>query len=182
MLPGLRTQLDALIEKRDRFQRDLQALSEQQLRYRPAPDAWSFAEVAQHLLQVEREVTKAARKPGVERRGRRRNAREWIGFGAFQSIVHLNLRIKIPQKVAGLVTPADNPDMKVLWSEWAKVHEDLAIYLEPLREESLHEMAFGHPIMGPTPVRGVLPFLHRHFDHHMRQVGRIRRSAGFPAA
>ncbi len=182
MLPGLRRQLNALIEKRTKFQRELQALSDQQLRYRPAPDAWSFAEVAQHLLQVEREVTKAASQPGVERRGRRRNAREWIGFSAFQSIVLFNLRIKVPGKVAKLVTPTGNPDMGVLWSEWAKVHEDLALYLEPLREESLREMAFRHPIMGPTPVTGVLPFLHSHFGHHMRQVGRIRRSAGFPAA
>ena len=182
MLPGLRSQLDSLIEKRSRFEAATRALSENQVRFRPAPGSWSIAEVAQHLLHVEREVTKAAMKPGVERRGRRRTPREWVSSVVFLAVVRLNWRIRVPQKVAGRVTPAAEPDMEELWREWGDLHANLARHLETVRPENLGDMAFKHPLIGPTPVRRMLPFMLQHFGHHMRQVGRIRRSPGFPSA
>jgi hypothetical protein len=160
--------------RRAKFEGDTRALSEAQLRFRPAAGAWSIAEVAQHVLHVEREVTKAAMKPGVERRGRKRTLREWAGMIVFLAVVKLDFRIRVPQKVAGRVTPAADPDMDALWSEWRALHQDLARHLETVREEDLGDMAFKHPIVGPTSVRGMLPFLTQHFDHHMRQVRRIR--------
>ena len=182
MLAGLRSQLDALGARRSRFEAETRALSENQMRFRPAPGTWSIAEVAEHLLQVEREVAKAAMKPGVERRGRRRKPKEWLGYVAFLAVVHLDWRIRVPQKVAGRVTPAAEPDMDKLWREWQELHANLGRHLETVRAENLREMAFKHPIVGPTSVRRMLPFMLQHFDHHMRQVGRIRRSPGFPAA
>lgn len=182
MLPRLRASLDELVAKHARFEAGTRALSEAQLRFRPAVGAWSIAEVAQHLLQVEREVVKAAAKPGVERSGRKRNAAEWIGFLMFRAIVRLNVRIKVPRRVAGRVTPASDPDMDTLWAEWSEVRARLESYLESLRPVDLRLMAFKHPIMGPTSVKGVLQFFHQHFDHHMRQVARIRRSPDFPRA
>lgn len=180
MLPRLRAQLDGLVARRARFEAETRALSETQLRFRPAEGAWSIAEVAQHVLHVEREVAKAAMKPGVERRGRTRTPRELAGMIAFLAIVKLNFRIRVPQKVAGRVTPATNPDMEALWSEWREVHERLGQHLETVRAENLGDMAFKHPIVGPTSIRRMLLFLLQHFDHHMRQVGRIRRSPDFP--
>lgn len=180
MLPELRAQLDVLTASYTRFEAATRALSERQLRSRPAEGAWSIAEVAQHLLHVEREVVRAASKPGVERRGRTRSPREWIGYLLFLAIVRLNIRIKVPRPVAGRVTPAADPDMDLLWTEWSDERAALARYLETVHEEDLGRMAFKHPIMGPTRVRAMLPFLRNHFDHHMRQVHRIRGAPGFP--
>lgn len=182
MLPRLRAELDGVTRRRMTFEARTRVLSEAQLRFRPSAGSWSIAEVAQHLLHVEREVTKAASKPGVERRRRRRTAKEWMGYLAFLGIVHLRGRIKVPGKVAGRVTPAAEPDMDQLWREWSELHANLAAHLETIREEHLGLMAFKHPIMGPTSIKGVLPFFRQHFDHHMRQVRRIRRSPGFPSA
>lgn len=182
MLPALRQRLDAIIARRTSFESETRSLSERQLRFRPADGAWSIAEVAQHVLHVESEVVRAAMRPGVERRGRKRTAKEWVGFSLFQAIVHLNVRIKVPQRVAGRVTPAANPEMNRLWTEWSAVHADLARYLETVGEQDLGQMAFKHPIMGPTKVRDMLPFLRNHFDHHLRQVRRIRGAPGFPPA
>lgn len=182
MLPRLRAQFDALATRRANFETGTRALSEAQLRFRPAEGAWSIAEVAQHVLHVEREVTKAAMQPGVERRGRRRTPREWARRIAFLAIVKLSLRIRVPQKVADRVTPAADPDMDALWPEWSELHENLARHLGIVREENLGDMAFKHPIIGPTSIRGMLPFLTQHFDHHTRQVDRIRRSPRFPRA
>jgi hypothetical protein len=181
VLPRLRAQLDGLVSRRARFEAETRALSEAQLRFRPAEGAWSIAEVAQHVLHVEREVTKAAMKPGVERRGRSRTPRELAGMIVFLAVVKLGVRIRVPQKVAGRVAPAADPDMDALWSEWREVHGNLESHLETVREENLGDMAFKHPIVGPTSIRGMLPFLLGHFDHHMRQMRRIRASRGFPS-
>lgn len=179
MLPRLRSQLDDLFKQHAAFAAETQALSDEQLRFRPAAGAWSIAEVAQHVFHVEREVTRAAAKPGVERRGRGRTIREWIGFALFLAIVHFNVRIRIPEKVVGRVTPNSEPEMAPLWRQWDDVHASLERFLETVTPGELSDMAFKHPIMGPTTVRGMLPFLLKHFNHHMRQVERIRRSAGF---
>ena len=182
MLPRLRAELDDAIRRRLTFEEQTRALSEAQLRFRPAEGSWSIAEVAHHLLHVEREVTKATTKPGVERHGRRRTAKEWLGFLVFLAVVYLRGRIKVPGKVAGRVTPASDPDMEQVWREWREMHANLASHLETIREEDLGQMAFKHPIMGPTSVKGVLPFFRQHFDHHMRQVRRIRGDWRFPPA
>lgn len=182
MLPALRTGFDTLSRKRTSFEAQTRALSEVQLRFRPDEGSWSIAEVAHHLLHVEREITRAASKPGVERRRRRRTAREWVGYLIFLAVVHLHARIKVPEKVAKLVTPSANPDMDQLWLDWTDLHAKLAGYLETVREDDLELMAFRHPIMGPTSVKGMLSFFLSHFDHHMRQVRRIRRSPDFPRA
>ncbi len=182
MLQRLKAEFEGLVARRAAFEAETRALSESQLRFRPAEGSWSIAEVAHHVLHVEREVAKAAEKPGVERRGRRRNPREWIGFGVFLAIVSFDFRIKVPQAVAGRVTPETNPDVDVIWSDWRTVHASLARYLETVHERGLGEMAFKHPIIGPTKVLGLLPFLRKHFDHHMRQVQRIRGAPGFPSA
>lgn len=182
MLPLLRSQLNALIARRSAFEAQARGLSGAQLRFRPAPGSWSISEVADHLLHVEREVVKASTKEGVERRGQRRTPRQWLASKAFRAITWLNIRIKVPAKVAGLVTPGSTPDLSAIWEEWRDVHERLELYLETIGPADLGDMAFRHPILGPTNVRGILPFFINHFDHHMRQVRRIRASAGFPGA
>jgi hypothetical protein len=182
MLPSLRSQLDAVMARRSNFEAQARGMSEAQLRFRPAPGAWSISEVADHLLHVEREVMKASTKQGVERRGQRRTLKQWLAAKGFRAVTRLNIRIKVPAKVAGLVTPGSAPDLNALWAEWRDTHDQLERYLETIGPANVDDMAFRHPIIGPTSVRGMLPFLVSHFDHHMRQVRRIRASAGFPGA
>ncbi len=99
----------------------------------------------------------------------------------FLAVMRGHLRIRVPRKVAGRVTPATDPDMDALWAEWRELHDSLERHLETISEDNLGDRAFKHPIIGPTSVRGMLPFLTRHFDHHMRQVRRIRSSRDFPS-
>lgn len=182
LIPRLRRQLERLDARHSAFEADTRSLSEAQLRFRPTANSWSIAEVAHHLLQVEREVVKAASKSGVERRGRKRSPANWAGYVAFLAVVHLHARVRVPRAVADRVTPAADPEMDRIWSEWSDVRARLRQYLETVGEANLREMAFMHPIIGPTMTKGMVPFLLKHFSHHMRQVERIRWSPGFPDA
>lgn len=180
MLPSLRSRLDALIARRSNFEAQARGMSDAQLRFNPAPGAWSISEVAEHLLHVEREIIKASTKDGVERRRQRRTIKQWLAAKGFRAVTWLNIRIKVPAKVAGMVTPGSTPDLTALWAEWRDVHERFERYLETIGPADVGYMAFRHPIIGPTRVDGILPFVTQHFDHHMKQVSRIRASPGFP--
>lgn len=155
-------------------------MSEAQLRFRPAPGAWSISEVADHLLHVEKEIIKASTKHGVERRRQRRTLKQWLAAKGFRAVTLLNIRIKVPAKVAGMVTPGSTPDLDALWAQWRDTHDQFERYFETIGSGDVGHMAFRHPIIGPTRVDGFLPFVTQHFDHHMKQVRRIRASPGFP--
>ncbi|HUR92733.1 MAG TPA: DinB family protein [Gemmatimonadaceae bacterium] len=180
MLPSLRSQLDAVVARRSNFEAQARGMSEAQLRFRPAPGAWSISEVADHLMHAEKEAIKATTKDGVERRGQRRTLKQLLAAKGFRAVTWLNIRIKVPAKVAGLVTPGSTPDLNALWAQWRDAHDQLERYLETIGPGDVDYMAFRHPIMGPTRVDGILPFFTQHFDHHMKQVRRIRASPGFP--
>ena len=180
MLTDLQREYDSLAARWDRFEAETVKLSETQLRFRPAPGSWSIAEVARHLLAVEYQVTRAATKPGVSRQMPTSTPREWMGLMMFHAITLLGIRIKIPGAVAGRVTPQAEPDMNALWRERREVQANLKAFLDAVTPGTLTDMAYRHPIVGPTTVKGMLPFLTRHFDHHMKQVSRIRASRGFP--
>ena len=100
---------------------------------------------------------------------------------AFRAVTWLDIRIKVPGKVARLVTPGTTVDINALWAEWRDLQDQLELYLEKVGPEDVGYMAFRHPIIGPTRVDGILPFVTQHFDHHMKQVRRIRASPGFPS-
>jgi uncharacterized damage-inducible protein DinB len=180
VLTDLQTEYDSLAARWDRFQAETVKLSETQLRFRPAPEGWSIAEVARHMLNVEYQVTRAATKPGVNRRMPMPTPREWIARAMFNAVILFGIRIRIPRAVSGRVTPQAEPDMDALWQEWREVHANLRTFLDAVTAETLTDMAYRHPIVGPTTVKGMLPFLTMHFDHHMKQVSRIRASPGFP--
>ncbi len=57
----------------------------------------------------------------------------------------------------------------------------MASFLEQADESDLRRPAFKHPVAGPLDLSEAMLFLVRHFDHHLRQAGRIRRSPTFPA-
>lgn len=180
MLTELQHRYDMLVQRQRQFEAATIVLSEARLRFRPAPGSWSIAEVARHILDVEYQVTRAATKPGVNRGMPTATPREWMGLAMFQAITLFGIRIKIPRAVSGRVTPQAEPDMDALWQEWREVHANLRTFLDAVTAATLPDMAYRHPIVGPTTVKGMLPFLTRHFDHHMKQVSRVRASPGFP--
>lgn len=180
MLSDLQHRYEMLVQRQRQFEAATIKLSEAQLRFRPAPESWSIAEVARHMLDVEYQVTRAATKPGVDRRMPKPTPRERMGLVMFHAITLFGIRIRIPRAVSDRVTPQADPDMDALWQEWREVHGNLRAFLDTVTAETLTDMAYRHPIVGPTTVKGMLPFLSKHFDHHMKQVSRIRASTGFP--
>ena len=176
MLPELQTRFDALEERKQMLLEELHGLEGTQLTFHPAPDAWSLLQVADHLARVEAAVVQEIRhrrsKPHA-----RKHFRDRIGAGIVRLIFALGVRVKmpIPQIAPGNDLPVEQTEQR--WKETRQVLRQLMDEVTPATRE---RPAMRHPVGGPLTAAETLRFVTRHFDHHLRQIRRIRSSPAFP--
>ncbi len=175
MLSKLQTRFDALEQRRHRLLGELARLGEAQLRFQPAPGAWSLQEVVHHLLLVDQAVLRAADRAAEVRM--RRSLRERIGYVAVWLVLKLGVRVRVP--VRG-VAPQVGISLSELQEQWGETRIALKACLNSFTERTMQHTVARHPVGGPLNAVQTLLFLTRHFDHHMRQINRIQRAAGFP--
>ncbi len=176
MVSKLQTRFDALEQRRHRLVGELARLGEAQLRFQPAPGAWSLQEVVHHLLLVDQAVLRAADRAAEVRM--RRSLRECIGYVAVWLVLKLGVRVRVP--VRG-VAPQVGISLSELQEQWDETRIALKACLNRFTERTVQHTVARHPIGGPLNAVQTLLFLTQHFDHHMRQINRIQRAAGFPA-
>jgi hypothetical protein len=177
MLPALAHQWDALETRRQAFLAELAATSPAALAWRPAPDAWSLEDVAQHLWLVERGIVHVldARwdKPPLKR-----GLLSPLTTPLMRLIVHRGYRIKAPVKE---IVPKERMAVDAVRAEWDRTRATLHALLERTTPDREARKLFRHPILGAMSVGETAEFIWRHHDHHAHQVRRIRGAAGFPA-
>jgi len=166
---------DALARRTRNLLSQLAALSEEQRRYQPAPDAWCLLQVAEHLAIIEETVTR-----GLERglpAGRRRGLRDRLAHPLMLTVLRLPVRVKAPMPV---LVPQGVHSLEQVRQRWSTVRAALAAFLADVAADALDEPVIVHPFAGPLGIRQTVSFLGSHFDHHLFQVDRIRDHRGFP--
>lgn len=149
---------------------------DEQLAFRPQADSWSLLEVAYHLFLTEREAGKAL-AAGTAPPGSNRGLVPRLRFALLRLVLQSPMRVKVPVR---RVLPKDPPPPGELGERWAELHRSLAERLRDVDRPSAREAAARHPVGGPMNLLQGLDFLRWHFDHHLRQVRRIRRAPDFP--
>lgn len=177
MHPDLLASYDALERRTHNLLSQLVALTPDQLAFRPAPDAWSLVEVADHLTLIELNVAAALEKGLPE--GSRPTLVQRLAQPFLELALRLPLRFKIPTE---RVAPRPGRNLEEVTAEWTSARRRIATRLEQMDEGHLAKPALIHPVAGPMGAPDALDFLCAHFDHHLKQVERIRSSPGFPAA
>ena len=156
----------------------LDAMTPEQRAFRPAPDAWSAADVADHLAKAESGQIEIVRRQVAAPRplGRPSAPRRWL----VERIMRSGVRVRMPAAVAPRVTPTGVPfeasrDALVAAADgWRAL---AATYPPAMADAGV----FAHPVAGPLTLRGTVGFAAAHLDHHRRQIERICRTPGFPA-
>ena len=176
MLSALQVHFDGLEQRRHALLAELERCTPEQRSFRSEEGVWSLGEVAHHLLLVEQGILgvlfDGGRAPPVSR-----GVRDRIGRAAVRLVFALGIRVKVP--VRG-VRPKGNVSLEEIRWQWDDTRAALAGYLEGITEATLRRPILGHPIAGPMDVLQGLVFLTQHFDHHLRQIARIRRATAFP--
>ena len=156
----------------------LAAYSDHQLGARPAPGAWSIAEVVEHLVLAERATLEAVGRQSARPPLRRRWYHQLLGH-LVARVLESSIRVPVTGRI---LEPGPGTTLAASARAWDDVRSAWRSYLATVTAESSRALVFRHPLGVPMTAAETLIFLRRHFDHHMHQVARIERSAAFRAA
>jgi hypothetical protein len=177
MLRGLADRLAVLDRARRSFLDSVLAADAAQLRFRPAPGAWSMLDVTEHLvLAEEKSLLGMLKGPPA---GTTVTPMAHLRMGLVRLVMKTDIRIKVP---VARVVPEGRATLQELETRWSESRRGLKLVLDPISGADADAARFRHPIGGWVSAGQGVAFLADHIGHHERQVHRIRRSAGFPTS
>ncbi len=178
MIPPVEAAFTRLEDRRRSLAARLAEMTAAQRDFRPQPEAWSSLQVARHVQLTERAIAGSLRR-GAGGVPARRTWKQRLGNVVVGTVLRLGIRVRLPIRV---VTPEEGLDLEAVSAEWERERAALSDLLEKVDRAALRAPAFVHPVAGPMDLGEALGFLERHFDHHLRQLARIRRCPGFSEA
>lgn len=181
-MPALADALSTLDRDRATFLAAYDALAPAQRTFRPAPAAWSADDVAEHLARVDAGMLAILRRQvdaGDARRDLGRPSR--VKQALVTRFMRSDARTRMPPAVAPRVAPvgADPVESRATLAASAGAWATLVASVPPDLEPT---PLWSHPVGGAYTAAQAVSFHAAHFDHHVRQLARIRSAVGFPAA
>ncbi|HEX8749259.1 MAG TPA: DinB family protein [Pyrinomonadaceae bacterium] len=145
---------------------------------RPSPDAWSVAEIAEHLAIIEERLSRLfpvmlskAEAGGLQRDGDR----------PFQpvSVAHLVERSAREKYIAPeTARPTGSVPIADSLARLERSREAIRALLPRLEMLDLTDVTYPHPAFGPMSAYQWLIFIGAHEDRHLRQIDSLLASAG----
>lgn len=173
--------LDDLDAARGAFVARVDALTDDQRAFRPAPGAWSPVEIAEHLWRTEKGLAWGLDRQVQAGDGRRDlGPRDPGGMARLAEAMRGGGRMTMPRSAAPYIAPqgASWGEVRAGWretaAEWRRV---AATVPDRLAEVGV----LSHALAGPlTPAEGAR-FAALHAEHHGRQLDRVEGHPDFPA-
>ena len=174
--------LDDLDATREAFIARVDGMADGQRAFRPAPDAWSPVEVAEHVWRTEKGLAW-----GLDRQVQAGDDRRDLGPRRPGGIDRLaaamrsgEVRMRVPERSVPYIAPQGTSwdEVRAGWraagDEWRRV---AATVPDGLADVGV----LSHPVAGPlTPAEGAR-FAALHAEHHGHQLDRVEAADGFPA-
>ncbi len=153
------------------------AASPAQLRFKPAPDVWSIAEIAEHIVLSESLIPKmaatalaSATDPEMVKQA----------AGKDQSILTQvpvrDQKFKAPE---ALIPTKSYPNSKTLLAAFKLARDANITYLRETRDP-LRAHAAQHPALGPIDGYQVYLLLASHTQRHINQMLEVKNNPSFP--
>lgn len=170
---------DAFEELRIQTLKETDTLSKEQLHFKPSGDSWSVTETLHHLYLSELGTyTYMSKKiqgaDGLKKSGFKE---AWNTF-LLKILLRSPMKFKLPKKAP--IVPTGDMAYGDLVEAWNQLRKDLADLFDHFDVDSAKKLSFKHPRIGYINAHQVLTFLTEHFKHHLKQIERIKSTAGFP--
>ena len=170
MNAALISQFNALEKSRKDLFEDLKNYDDDVINKKPSPQAWSIAQVAEHLIIAEegslkylQKKTQDTSKVPVAGLGSK-----WRFF-LTNSVFVLNISFKAPE----VVVPSNKfYTIGEVDARWTKVRSETFELLNKLPEADLKKEIWKHTVAGKMDIYQMLAFFNMHFNRHRKQVYR----------
>jgi hypothetical protein len=168
--------LSALQASKKLFLESVDGLTENQLNFKPAPDKWSIAEVAEHIALAEGFIFQVVQ-------------------GALQSSAQdpladarkLDEKIltKVPERTVKFNAPEPlqpHHEYKTLAEAVAAFNSARDSHIDYVRttQDPLREHFFKHPALGELDAYQWILLISAHTERHVNQILEVKASPGFP--
>ena len=171
--------VSALHGTRKQFIDTLGPLSEAQMKWKPAPNVWSIAEVAEHIVVSEdflpAIVTKMMASPATPEK-KKANPRETD----YMLIKVLPVRDKKAQAPEPLKPTGKYPNKAALLNGFRTARDRNITYVRETQDD-LRVHFSAHPVFGELDGLQWYILLAGHSERHINQMKEVMASPGFPA-
>lgn len=173
MNPYLESRYLKLEESRNSLLAELEGIDEELLNTPAAEGKWSVNQIVAHLIQSEQLINSYIQRKVKEE--------ETLQTGTivqeFRSLLlrmalNSGMKFKAPAAVAQVPQQVSLPSLR---NQWDAARYQLEDTLTELPHELLDKCVFRHPYAGMLTIGQTLVFLQDHFNHHARQIIRLRR-------
>ena len=166
----LQKQFDTLEKGRKGLFDDLKAYKDETINQKPSPDAWSIAQVIEHLIMSEELSLQYLKKKTLDtsKVPVAGLASQWR-FLLTRTVFMLNIKYKAPSLI---VPQSDFVSVKELDARWTRVRNDTYTLLNSLPDGDLKKEIWKHAIAGKMNIYQMLAFFNIHFSRHRKQVYR----------
>lgn len=162
---------EAIDKTREQFYRRVEELSDEQAGARPGPEAWSVAEIAEHLALIERSVLRLMKGvlAQIEAAGGQGD-----GTAATMkpfSLEHHVERSRTEKYVAPeMARPKGEAPLTDSLARLRRTREELHALRPRIEAADLNAVSYPHPAFGPLNVYEWLAFIGIHEARHLRQA------------
>ena len=165
---------EAIDGTREQFYKRVEGLSDEQAAARPTPEAWSVAEIAEHLALIERSVLRLMKSvlSQIEAAGGGGDgvAAEMKPF----SLEHHVERSRREKYVAPeMARPKGQARLADSLAHLRRSREELHALRPRIEAADLHAVSYPHPAFGPLNVYEWLAFIGIHEARHLRQADAV---------
>ncbi len=170
--------IDMLMATRDSLRQSLNGLSAAQQQYKPAPDRWSIAECAEHIVLVDRGIFRSIQQAmSLPADPDRRAAVKLSDVYVIKAV-----------RSRGTVAPA--PAVFIPTGRYADVQAALAAFEQQraaaidfvqTTTEDYRTHYVEHPFLGTLDAFQAVLLLASHGERHRKQIEEVKAVPGFPA-
>lgn len=167
---------------RTRLCQSVGGLSSAQAGFKCTPEAWSVAEILEHLSKSEKFLVKRMRD-GLDQAETAGKDKAWLGgFESFSLEVYVEKARHEKYKAPQVLVPAGGFSVPEILLELRASRTDLLSLRPQFEAHDVSNVGFPHPVFGQLNLYQWLAFVGLHEDRHLRQIESVMATSGFPSA
>jgi|ERR1700722_4007399 hypothetical protein len=170
--------LKSLQATHDAFLKSITGLSEKQWRFKPAPDRWSIAEVAEHITVAESTIfglveSKIMMSPATpDKRAETQGKDEII----LTKVPDRSRKVQAPEILKPTNRWATEDELVKTFEQERKATMDFV----RTTNEDLRDHIYPHPVLGPLDAYQWILLISAHSERHTKQIEEVKADPNYP--